>query len=155
MLDILWGMMLLIGILYGAATGNMSKVTDAALSSAKEAVSLCIAMAGIVAMWVGVMEIARASGLVERMTKAMKPLLRFLFPEIPAEHKAMEFISANMIANFLGLGWAATPFGLKAMEELGNLEDDRRQGRALGIARKKGIASNETVSYTHLTLPTT
>ena len=64
MLDILWGMMLLIGILYGAATGNMSKVTDAALSSAKEAVSLCIAMAGIVAMWVGVMEIARASGSV-------------------------------------------------------------------------------------------
>ena len=135
MLDILWGMMLLIGILYGAATGNMSKVTDAALSSAKEAVSLCIAMA------------ARASGLVERMTKAMKPLLRFLFPEIPAEHKAMEFISANMIANFLGLGWAATPFGLKAMEELGNLEDDRRQGRALGIVRKKGIASNEMCTF--------
>lgn len=147
MLDILWGMMLLIGILYGAATGNMSKVTDAALSSAKEAVSLCIAMAGIVAMWVGVMEIARASGLVERMTKAMKPLFRFLFPEIPAEHKAMEFISANMIANFLGLGWAATPFGLKAMEELGNLEDDRRQGRALGIVRKKGIASNEMCTF--------
>ena len=115
MLDILWGMMLLIGILYGAATGNMSKVTDAALSSAKEAVSLCIAMAGIVAMWVGIMGIARASGLVERMTKAMKPLLWFLFPELPAEHKAMEFISANMIANFLGLGWAATPFGLKAI----------------------------------------
>lgn len=147
MLDILWGMMLLIGILYGAATGNMSKVTDAALSSAKEAVSLCIAMAGIVAMWVGVMEIARASGLVERMTKAMKPLLWFLFPEVPAEHKAMEFISANMIANFLGLGWAATPFGLKAMEELGNLEDDRRQGRALGTVRKKGIASNEMCTF--------
>ena len=147
MLDILWGMMLLIGILYGAATGNMSKITDAALSSAKEAVSLCIAMAGIVAMWVGVMEIARASGLVERMTKAMKPLLRILFPKIPMEHKAMEFISANMIANFLGLGWAATPFGLKAMEELGNLEDDRRQGRALGIVRKKGIASNEMCTF--------
>lgn len=147
MLDILWGMMLLIGILYGAATGNMSKITDAALSSAKEAVSLCIAMAGIVAMWVGGMEIARASGLVERMTKAMKPLLRFLFPKIPMEHKAMEFISANMIANFLGLGWAATPFGLKAMEELGNLEDDRRQGRALGIVRKKGIASNEMCTF--------
>ena len=147
MLDILWGMMLLIGILYGAATGNMSKVTDAALSSAKEAVSLCIAMAGIVAMWVGVMEIARASGLVERMTKAMKPLLRFLFPKIPMEHKAMEFISANMIANFLGLGWAATPFGLKAMEELGRLEDDRRQGKTLGTVRKKGIASNEMCTF--------
>lgn len=147
MLDILWGMMLLIGILYGAATGNMSKVTEAALSSAKEAVSLCIAMAGIVAMWVGIMEIARASGLVERMTKAMKPLLRFLFPGIPGEHKAMEFISANMIANFLGLGWAATPFGLKAMEELGRLEEERRQGKALGIVRKKGIASNEMCTF--------
>lgn len=147
MLDILWGMMLLIGILYGAATGNMSKVTEAALSSAKEAVSLCIAMAGIVAMWVGIMEIARASGLVERMTKAMKLLLRFLFPEIPGEHKAMEFISANMIANFLGLGWAATPFGLKAMEELGKLEEERRQGKALGIVRKKGIASNEMCTF--------
>ena len=147
MLDILWGMMLLIGILYGAATGNMSKVTEAALSSAKEAVSLCIAMAGIVAMWVGIMEIARASGLVERMTKAMKPLLRFLFPKIPMEHKAMEFISANMIANFLGLGWAATPFGLKAMEELGKLEEERRQGKALGIVRKKGIASNEMCTF--------
>ncbi len=147
MLDILWGMMLLVGILYGAATGNMSKVTDAALSSAKEAVSLCIAMAGIVAMWVGIMEIARSSGLVERMTRAMKPLLRFLFPKIPVEHKAMEFISANMIANFLGLGWAATPFGLKAMEELGKLEDDRRRGNAVGTVRKKGIASNEMCTF--------
>ena len=141
MLDILWGMMLLVGILYGAATGNMSKVTDAALSSAKEAVSLCIAMAGIVAMWVGIMEIARASGLVDRMTRAMKPVLRFLFPQIPMEHKAMEFISSNMIANFLGLGWAATPFGLKAMEELSRLEDDRRQGKALGIV------SNEMCTF--------
>lgn len=147
MLDILWGMMLLIGILYGAATGNMSKVTEAALSSAKEAVSLCIAMAGIVAMWVGIMEIARASGLVERMTRAMKPLLRFLFPQVPMEHKAIEFISANMIANFLGLGWAATPFGLKAMEELGKLEEDRRQGKASGLVRKQGIASNEMCTF--------
>ena len=118
MLDILWAGMLLTGILYGALTGNMNEVTDAALSSAKEAVSLCITMAGIVAMWVGVMQIARSSGLVDRMTKGMQPLLRFLFPWIPKEHRAMEFISANMIANFLGLGWAATPFGLKAMEEL-------------------------------------
>ena len=71
MLDILWAGMLLTGILYGALTGNMNEVTDAALSSAKEAVSLCITMAGIVAMWVGVMQIARSSGLVDRMTKGM------------------------------------------------------------------------------------
>ena len=85
MLDILWAGMLLTGILYGALTGNMNEVTDAALSSAKEAVSLCITMAGIVAMWVGVMQIARSSGLVDRMTKGMQPLLRFLFPWIPTE----------------------------------------------------------------------
>ena len=147
MLDILWAGMLLTGILYGALTGNMNEVTDAALSSAKEAVSLCITMAGIVAMWVGVMQIARSSGLVDRMTKGMQPLLRFLFPWIPKEHRAMEFISANMIANFLGLGWAATPFGLKAMEELGNLEEERRQGKALGNVREKGIASNEMCTF--------
>ena len=147
MLDILWAGMLLTGILYGALTGNMNEVTDAALSSAKEAVSLCITMAGIVAMWVGVMQIARSSGLVDRMTKGMQPLLRFLFPWIPKEHRAMEFISANMIAKFLGLGWAATPFGLKAMEELGNLEEERRQGKALGTVREKGIASNEMCTF--------
>ena len=126
MLNLLWGAMLLIGIVYGAATGRMNEVTDAALSSAKEAVSLCIAMAGIVAMWVGIMEIAKSSGLVERLTRKMRPLLGFLFPDVPGEHRAMEFISANMIANFLGLGWAATPFGLKAMEELAKLEKQRK-----------------------------
>lgn len=77
MLNYLWGGMLLVGILYGGITGNMNEVTEAALSSAEEAVSLCITMAGIVAMWVGLMEIARASGLVDRLTSAMRPVLHF------------------------------------------------------------------------------
>lgn len=140
MLNLLWGVMLLIGIVYGAATGRMNEVTDAALSSAKEAVSLCITMAGIVAMWVGVMEIAKSSGLVERLTGKMQPLLRFLFPGVPREHRAMEFISANMIANFLGLGWAATPFGLKAMEELAELEKQRE-------SVSPGTASNAMCTF--------
>ena len=140
MLNLLWGAMLLIGIVYGAATGRMNEVTDAALSSAKEAVSLCIAMAGIVAMWVGVMEIAKSSGLVERLTGKMQPLLRFLFPAVPRDHRVMEFISANMIANFLGLGWAATPFGLKAMEELAELEKQRK-------SVSPGTASNAMCTF--------
>ncbi len=147
MLNYLWGAMLLLGVLYGAFTGNMSEVTDAALSSAKEAVSLCLSMAGIVAMWVGLMEIAKSSGLIDRLTKALEPVLGFLFPLIPRGHKAMEFISANMIANFLGLGWAATPFGLKAMEELAELEEDRRQGRAPGPVRPAGTAGNEMCTF--------
>ncbi len=140
MLNFLWGAMLLIGIVYGAATGRMNEVTDAALSSAKEAVSLCITMAGIVAMWVGIMEIAKNSGLVERLTRKMRPLLGFLFPDVPGEHRAMEFISANMIANFLGLGWAATPFGLKAMEELAKLEKQRK-------SVSPGTASNAMCTF--------
>ena len=140
MLNFLWGAMLLIGIVYGAATGRMNEVTDAALSSAKEAVSLCITMAGIVAMWVGIMEIAKSSGLVERLTRKMRPLLGFLFPDVPGEHRAMEFISANMIANFLGLGWAATPFGLKAMEELAKLEKQRK-------SVSPGTASNAMCTF--------
>ena len=147
MLNYLWGGMLLVGIIYGGITGNMNEVTEAALSSAEEAVSLCITMAGIVAMWVGLMEIARASGLVDRLTNAMRPLLHFLFPRIPEAHRSLEYISANMIANFLGLGWAATPFGLKAMEELEKLEDDRRAGKGPGKARGKGIAGNEMCNF--------
>ena len=140
MLNFLWGAMLLIGIVYGAATGRMNEVTDAALSSAKEAVSLCITMAGIVAMWVGIMEIAKSSGLVERLTRKMRPLLGFLFPDVPGEHRAMEFISANMIANIRGLGWAATPFGLKAMEELAKLEKQRK-------SVSPGTASNAMCTF--------
>ena len=147
MLNYLWGGMLLVGIIYGGITGNMNEVTEAALSSAEEAVSLCITMAGIVAMWVGLMEIARASGLVDQLTNAMRPLLHFLFPRIPEAHRSLEYISANMIANFLGLGWAATPFGLKAMEELEKLEEDRRAGKGPGKARGKGIAGNEMCNF--------
>ncbi|WP_095174528.1 MULTISPECIES: nucleoside recognition protein [Blautia] len=154
MLNILWGAMMLIGITYGAMTGRMGEITDAALSSAKEAVVLCITMAGIVAMWMGVMEIARSSGMIEKMTEKMQPLLRFLFPNLPKDHPAMEYISANIIANFLGLGWGATPFGLKAMEKLAELEDERRLGQVADRNSGKklhilprGTASNEMCTF--------
>jgi len=125
MLNILWGAMIIIGITYGAITGRMGEVTEAALSSSKEAVSLCIAMAGIMALWVGLMEIGKKSGLIDLLTGKMRPFLHFLFPNIPQDHEAMEYISANMIANLLGLGWAATPFGLKAMEAMAKLNNHR------------------------------
>src|SRR5699024_289823 len=116
-MNYLWGGMLLLGILYGAFTGNLSQVTESILDSAKEAVTLCISMAGITGFWCGLMKIAEHSGLIEKITEKIRPLLRFLFPGLPGNHPAGEAISLNMIANFLGLGWAATPAGLKAMEE--------------------------------------
>ena len=147
MLNYLWAGMILVGILYGAFNGKMPDITNAALDSAKEAVTLCITMIGVMSFWTGIMEIASRAGIIGMAAGKMQRLIRFLFPEIPKGHKANEHITTNFIANFLGLGWAATPAGLKAMEELGRLEDDRRAGRAAGPVRKKGIASNEMCTF--------
>ena len=118
MLNYMWAVMILAGILYGTFTGNLEAVTSKALDSAGEAVSLCITMAGVMALWMGTMEIGQQSGLMEKMTRGIRPLLHFLFPRIPKDHPALPYISTNIIANVLGLGWACTPAGLKAMEAL-------------------------------------
>ena len=136
MLNYLWGFMIIIGTIFAAFTGNLPSVTEAALDSAKEAVMLCITMIGVMSFWVGLMKIAERAGLIEGASKKLEPLLTFLFPSIPKDHKAREYISTNMIANFFGLGWAATPAGIKAMEELEKLEDERRKSPVLG---KRGV----------------
>lgn len=147
MLNFLWAGMIMIGILYGALQGNLGEVTNAALDSSKEAVTLCITMMGVMSFWVGLMEIATKAGIIQAASKMLRPVIRFFFPNIPRGHKANQHIATNFIANILGLGWAATPAGLKAMEALGELEEDRRKGKAPGIARKKGIASNEMCTF--------
>lgn len=121
MLNKLWGFMILIGILFAAFTGRMGEVGTAAIDSSKEAVTLCITMLGIMSMWTGLMNIAKKAGIIDALTKALRPVLAFLFPGVPTEHKANEYMAANMISNILGLGWAATPVGLKAMEQLKEL----------------------------------
>lgn len=127
-MNYLWGGMIIIAVIYGALTGNLDAVTDQALSSAKEAVSLCITMAGTMAFWVGIMRIAEKAGMVNRAASALAPLLGFLFPTVPKDSFARRYIATNMVANFLGLGWAATPAGLSAMKELKRLEET--EGRA-------------------------
>ena len=125
-MDYLWAGILLISILYGSFTGNILAVSDAALSAAGEAISLCITTAGILTLWTGLMEIAKTSGVITSAAKAIRPLITYLFPKLPKNHPAVEHISLNFIANFLGLNWGATPAGLKAMEELANLEKERQ-----------------------------
>ena len=125
MLNVIWAVMILLAVVYGAVTGRMAEVTNGALDSAGEAVSLCLTMAGVVALWMGLMEIAQRAGLIEKLTRGISPFLRLLFPRIPQGHPAEEYIAANVIANVLGLGWACTPAGLKAMEELAKLEAER------------------------------
>lgn len=147
MLNWIWAGMLLIGIVYGMLTGNVMEITNAALDSAKEAVDLCITMMGVMSFWVGLMEIGKEAGLLEKASKKLRPVIRFLFPNLPAEHKANEAITLNIMANILGLGWAATPAGLQAMEELKKLEDDRRNGKVSGIRRERGVAGNEMCTF--------
>lgn len=124
-MDYLWAGMLLIGIFYGAISGNILEVSDAALSAAGEAISLCITTAGVLTLWTGIMEIAKTAGIIQTATKLIQPLITYLFPKLPKNHPAIQHISLNFIANFLGLNWGATPAGLKAMEELANLEAKR------------------------------
>ncbi len=121
MLNKLWGLMILIGILFAAFTGRIGDVGTAAIDSSKEAVTLCITMLGVMSMWTGLMNIAKKAGIIDVLTKGLRPVLAFLFPGVPRDHKANEYMAANMISNVLGLGWAATPAGLKAMEELKSL----------------------------------
>lgn len=147
MLNYLWAGMILVGIVFAAFTGNMGEITNAALDSSREAVTLCITMLGVMSFWVGLMEIARQAGVMEAASRRLGPVIRFLFPGIPKGHPAEAPIMANLIANVLGLGWAATPAGLQAMEELGKLEEDRREGKAPGKARGRGIAGNEMCTF--------
>lgn len=148
MLNNLWAGMIVVGIMWGAFHGNMAAVTDGALESTKEAVTLCMTMLGIMSFWCGILKIGEKSGLIEAMTRKMKPVIHFLFPDIPEDHPAAAHISTNMIANMLGLGWAATPAGLKAMEELEKLEETRRRKKEkVSFSFPRGTANNEMCTF--------
>ena len=123
MLNILWVIMIAGGIFFAAFHGTMGQITESFISSSTEAVNLCIFMLGVIGVWNGMMEIAVKSGLMKKIAKTMYPFIHWLFPDIPPRHKANDYIAANMAANILGLGWAATPAGLKAMQELQKLEE--------------------------------
>ena len=139
MLNFLWAGMIIVGVLYAAFTGNVAEVTNAALDSSKEAITLCLTMLGVMSFWMGIMEIATKAGIIGALARVLRPLVRFMFPGIPIGHKANEHITTNVIANILGLGWAATPAGLQAMEALGELEEERGNDRS--------IASDEMCTF--------
>lgn len=133
MLNKLWGIIIIGGVIYAAFTGKLSNIGTASLDSAKEAVSLCITMVGVMSLWTGLMNVAKEAGIIDGLTRGLSPVIRFLFPKLTDKSKAKEYIASNMIANMLGLGWAATPMGLKAMERMKS--DDT------------GIATNEMCTF--------
>lgn len=146
-MNYLWAFMILIGVVYAAIHGTLPELTNAALDSSKEAVTLCITMVGVMSFWVGLMKIAEKSGIIAGLSRRLRPVLRFLFPGIPTEHKANDYIATNIIANVFGLGWAATPAGLKAMEALQELNEEKCRKSKTGTCYALDVATDEMCTF--------
>ena len=127
MLNVIWLLLLAMGIIVAALNGNIEVVTSAALDAAQGAVAVCFDLIGVMALWLGIMKIAEKGGLIRAIAWIMRPLMIKLFPTVPPRHPAMGAIILNLSANMLGLGNAATPFGMKAMQELQQLNPDPEQ----------------------------
>lgn len=125
MINFIWAGLLVVGFIVAAFTGNIEAATNAAIDSAKTGVDLALGLIGLMTLWLGLMKIAEDSGLVEKIAKMLKPLMVWIFPDVPADHPAMGAMIMNIAANMLGLGNAATPLGLKAMQELQKLSDEK------------------------------
>lgn len=121
MINIIWFFMIGIGIVVGLVNGRLEEMTQAAMDSAQLAVEMCIGFIGIWALWLGLMNVAQKSGFIQGISKVISPVFRRIFPDVPKNHPAMGAMVMNMAANMMGLGNAATPLGLKAMEELQKL----------------------------------
>lgn len=127
MVNIIWAAMAIIGILFAMVNGTMDKVNEAVFEGAKEAVTLCIGLISVLVFWLGIMRIAEDAGLLKKLSRLCRPLINRLFPEVPNEHPAMGYILSNMMANLFGLGNAATPLGIKAMEEMKRLNGGKNE----------------------------
>ncbi len=125
MLNYIWFGMMAISVVAAIFTGRIDAVTEAAINMSKVAVEISIGLIGIMALWLGIMKIAEASGLIRIIARGLRPITIRLFPDVPEDHPAIGSIVLNMAANMLGLGNAATPMGLKAMEELQELNPQK------------------------------
>ncbi|MDF2037240.1 nucleoside recognition domain-containing protein [Cytobacillus oceanisediminis] len=127
MVNIIWVMLTAIGIVFAMINGTMTEVNEAIFNGAKEAVTLCIGLISILVFWLGMMRIAEDAGLLKILASLFRPIVKKLFPEVPGDHPAMGYMLSNMMANMFGLGNAATPLGIKAMEELKQLNGGKNE----------------------------
>lgn len=127
MVNIIWVFLTVIGIVFAMFNGTMPEVNEAIFNGAKEAVTLCIGLISILVFWLGIMKIAEDAGLLNKLSNLFRPLITRLFPEVPHDHPALGYILSNMMANLFGLGNAATPLGIKAMEEMKRLNGGKKE----------------------------
>ncbi|MCU9613752.1 spore maturation protein [Caldibacillus lycopersici] len=125
MINYIWVAMTIIGIIFAMFNGTMDDVNKAVFQGAQDAVTLCIGLISVLVFWLGLMKIAQSSGLLDILAKLFRPFVKKLFPDIPDDHPAMGYILSNLMANMFGLGNAATPLGIKAMEQLKKLNGDK------------------------------
>lgn len=126
MINIIWGLFIIIGIIYGLISGNINLINDEIISSGKTSLDLILNIMPLLVIWMGLMAIAEKSGLINKIAKLLSPILSKIFPKIPKNHPALGYIASNIAINMAGLGSAATPFGLKAMNELQKLNEDKK-----------------------------
>ncbi|MFI2855582.1 nucleoside recognition domain-containing protein [Paenibacillus sp. JSM ZJ436] len=127
MINVIWMGMILIGFIFSAVNGNIEDVTKAVFDGAQTGVTVSFGLISIMVFWLGLMRLAEDSGLLAKIARLMGPVVRYLFPDIPKNHPAFGYILSNMSANLFGLGNAATPMGIKAMQELQKLNPDKEQ----------------------------
>lgn len=131
MVNIIWALMAIIGIIYAMLNGTMKEVNQAIFESAHNAVTLSIGLISILVFWLGIMKIAEKSGILNYLARLCKPFVTKIFPDIPADHPAMGYILSNFTANIFGLGNAATPMGIKAMEQMKALSGSDTASRSM------------------------
>ena len=121
MVNTIWALFIIIGVIFGILTGNIEGINNQILECTKVSMDMILRIFPVLALWLGIMNIAKTSGLLNVLSNFFKPILSVLFPEIPKNHESLGYISSNVVVNMLGLGSAATPFGLKAMKSLQEL----------------------------------
>jgi spore maturation protein A len=125
MIKYIFGMFIIVGIVYGFISGNIVEVNDSILTSTSSSIDMILKLIPMMCLWLGLMNIAKDSGLLKIISKKLSNILRLIFPDIPDNHPVLSLIATNMTMNMLGLGNAATPFGLKAMKSLQELNDNK------------------------------
>ena len=127
MVNIIWGIFIIVGIIYSFINKDFCTINNEVLLSGKSALDLIISMLPLLVIWMGLMKIAEEAGIISWISKIMTPILKKIFPSVPDGDESLGFIASNIAANMAGLGSAATPFGLKAMEKLQELNDDKKR----------------------------
>lgn len=126
MVNIIWTLFIIIGIIYSLISGNFNVINNEILVSGKSALDLLLGMLPLLVIWMGLMKVAEEAGIISSISKMMSPILKKIFPSVPNNDPSLGFIASNIAANMAGLGSAATPFGLKAMESLQKLNKDKK-----------------------------